>query len=160
MKEHGVYKFVEKKSGEIIYIGKSNKSIDNRIFAHLAGKGIDEKFKKYKNKCEIYIALLPNSVETDIIERCLINKYKPELNIVDKQEGVSGYISINEPQWELWDIDKKKEERKKNKDPFIQLLYHLSKDDIGSMLEIIKEEEIIYKKLVEIKNNNLLFKYN
>ena len=97
-KEHGVYKFVEKKTGKIIYIGKSNTSIDNRIFAHLAGKGIDEKFKKYKNKCDIFTAILPNSVETDIVDRCLINKYKNYPLIVKGGRKWTNYLK----RWERY----------------------------------------------------------
>lgn len=140
-KEHGVYKFVEKKTGKIIYIGKSNTSIDNRIFAHLAGKGIDEKFKKYKNKCDIFTAILPNSVETDIVERCLINKYKPELNVVDNQDGLSNYIQITELRWEIWDIKKKKEQRNISRDPFYNMIQALTADDIAEMLLAIQLEE-------------------
>lgn len=157
-KEYGVYKFVEKKSGRIIYIGKSNVSLDNRIFAHLAGKGIDEKFKKYKNKCEIYTAILPNSVEADIVEKCLINKYKPELNVVDKQEGLSEYIKIKELKWEAWDIKKKKEQRKKSRDPFINMIQALSADDIANMLFAIQCEEIVNNELKVLREKPIIEK--
>lgn len=114
-KEHGVYKFVEKESGRIVYIGKSNSSIDNRIIAHLSGRGLDEKFRKYKGKCDIFTAILPNSVETDLIERALINEFKPELNVVDNLPGTSNLIKVDNIEWKAWQIptkQKPKEEKK------------------------------------------------
>lgn len=93
-KEHGLYKYVC--GGEIIYIGKSNSNIRNRIAAHKK----ESKFKPYLAKgCEIYICEFANSTETDIAERVLINQYKPILNGTDNTPGYSGLITIQEPNW-------------------------------------------------------------
>lgn len=99
MNEHGLYKFIERNSGEIIYIGKTNSSFKQRINSHLRGSGVDQKFLNYKDKCDIYIALLPNSTETDILEKVLINKYKPILNNIDNHLGISNYIQIGDINW-------------------------------------------------------------
>lgn len=93
MKQHGLYKYVY--NGEIIYIGKSNSNIDNRIKAHKS----ERKFRPYLQKAEIYVCDLPNSTETDILEKILINHYKPKLNGTDNFPGLSDSISFNEPSW-------------------------------------------------------------
>lgn len=98
-KHHGIYKFVRCDTNEIIYIGKTNNNLKSRVEDHLRGKGIDEKFNAYKGNYKIYVAFLPNSVETDIIERALINQYKPVLNGTDNQAGMSNLIQICEPDW-------------------------------------------------------------
>lgn len=116
IKEHGVYKFVEKDTKNIVYIGKTNSSFKQRIDAHIRATGGDEKFKEYVHKCDVYIAELPNSTETDLLERALINKYKPILNGTDNHKGMSDLIKISEPKWEKYitkikPIKKKKEKR-------------------------------------------------
>ncbi len=93
MKQHGLYKYVC--NGEIIYIGKSNSNIDNRIAAHKS----ERKFKPYLQKAEVYVCNLPNSTETDILEKVLINHYKPILNGTDNFPGISNIITFKEPNW-------------------------------------------------------------
>ena len=98
-KHHGLYKFVTCDTNEIIYIGKTNNNLKSRVKDHIRGKGVDEKFNAYKNNYKVYVSFLPNKVETDIMERALINKYKPVLNVVDKYDGLSNLIKVEEPQW-------------------------------------------------------------
>ena len=98
-KHHGLYKFVTCDTNEIIYIGKTNNNLKSRVADHIRGKGIDEKFNAYKGNYKVYVTFLPNTVETDILERALINKYKPVLNGTDNYEGISNLIQIEEPQW-------------------------------------------------------------
>lgn len=115
MNEHGLYKFVERDSGEIIYIGKTNSSFKNRIDAHIRATDADFKFKNYINKCDIYIAELPNRTETDLLERALINKYKPILNGTDNYKGMSTFIKVDEPKWVIYkDVRAKKISKNKN----------------------------------------------
>lgn len=98
-KHHGLYKFVTCDTNEIIYIGKTNNNLKSRVADHIRGKGIDEKFNAYKGNYKVYVTFLPNTVETDILERALINKYKPILNGTDNYEGMSNLIQVEEPQW-------------------------------------------------------------
>lgn len=98
-KQHGLYKYVTCDTNEIIYIGKTNNSFKSRIDDHGRGNGIDEKFNAYKGNYKVYIAHLPNATETDIVERALINKYKPILNGTDNHNGFSGLIEVKEPEW-------------------------------------------------------------
>lgn len=98
-KHHGLYKFVTCDTNETIYIGKSNNNLKSRVADHIRGKGIDEKFNAYKGNYKVYVTFLPNTAETDILERALINKYKPILNVTDNYEGMSNLIQVEEPQW-------------------------------------------------------------
>lgn len=94
-KRCGVYKYVC--NGEIIYVGKSDRSIDTRISDH----SHESKFKPFLNKCEIYYAWLPNPAFTTIFETFLINKYKPCLNYAMKYDETVPF-DISEPYWRLY----------------------------------------------------------
>ena len=87
---HFVYKYVF--NGEIIYIGKNNSKLEQRINQHK----YDEKFKPYCNS-KIYYIELANSVMSDIVESELIRRYKPKLNIAKMSEW-SG-LDFSEPEW-------------------------------------------------------------
>ena len=106
-KQHGVYKYVTIDTNEIIYIGKTNNSFRSRIDNHNRGYGIDEKFNAYKENYKVYIAHLSNATEADIVEKALINKYKPILNVNDNYEGFSSLIHVKEPKWQEYNLEKK-----------------------------------------------------
>lgn len=115
MKEHAIYKYI--KDGEIVYIGKTDNSLENRIECHKKEK----KFKKL-GKMEIKYFMVKNSTETDIYEKILINKYQPILNVVSKHDEHMD-IPIEEPEWMPYDEKKivksvkpkKKKSKKKKK---------------------------------------------
>lgn len=90
-----IYKYVLK--DEIIYIGKT-KNLDNRIYQH----SMEEKFKPHLKESVIFYFECANSVEMDLIERALINQYKPKLNVYDKHDGFSGNIIVKEPKWTIY----------------------------------------------------------
>lgn len=112
--KNGLYKYVC--DGEIIYIGKSDSNVLNRIRDHKK----EQKFKPYLEKgCEIYICELPNSTETLLVEKALINQYKPILNGSNNSPGFSSLIKISEPKWTKYDeneIKAKKAKQKNQKD--------------------------------------------
>lgn len=125
MKEHGLYKYVYNE--QIIYIGKSNSNIKNRINGHKR----ESKFRPYLDKAEIYVCKLPNSTETDLMEKALINRYKPILNVEFNRLGFSSLISVQEPKWEKYcdwlnskqiEAEKKAKEYKKIADNAIKIL--------------------------------------
>lgn len=87
MKGHYVYKYVNE-YGLIVYIGKCDKYLKSRIDSHQKDPYSDKK---------IFFARMANSVEADIMESLLINKYKPIYNEQKKSLGVS--ISFEEPEW-------------------------------------------------------------
>ncbi len=83
MTEYYVYRYTEKKTGEVVYVGKTDHSLSSRIRAHKK----EEAFKGYD--CFIDFIKLSNAVETDSIEKLLINYYKPVINIKDKVDGLT-----------------------------------------------------------------------
>lgn len=88
-----VYKYEYK--GEIIYIGKSDHSLMERINSHRK----DEKFQCYlNNELKIYYFPLPNPAFTTIYETYLINKYQPCLNDKMKYEDIL-FFNIPELEW-------------------------------------------------------------
>ena len=99
IKQHGLYKYVTTDTNEIIYIGKTNTSFESRISAHDRCMGDNAKFRNYIGKTKVFIAELPNKADTDILEKILINQYKPILNSMDNYDGFSGLIKVQEPEW-------------------------------------------------------------
>lgn len=89
-----VYKYVF--DNQIIYIGKNDTNLQERIIAHQR----EEKFKPYIES-DIYYIEVKNKAESSGLEKLLINKYKPLLNIVDKYETTSD-IQFEEPEWNLF----------------------------------------------------------
>lgn len=61
----------------------------------------------------MYIAHLPNATETDIVERALINKYKPILNVIDNYDGFSSLVHVEEPKWQEYNFKKNTEKKEK-----------------------------------------------
>lgn len=119
-----VYKYVYQ--NKIIYIGKTDSSLEARIYGHSK----EDKFKPYLTDCEIYYIALRNSVETSVIEKILINKYRPILNIADKTDSELPVI-YNDAGWLLYkpttDMDKETDiskYRKNNKlTPYREEIY-------------------------------------
>lgn len=83
IKEYCVYRYRIIDTNEVIYIGKTDANLKNRIDAHAK----EEKFIPYLGECCIDYIILKNKTETDIIEKYYINKYKPVLNEKDKLSG-------------------------------------------------------------------------
>lgn len=137
----GIYKYIDKDTDEIVYIGKSNDSITARINAHKA----EEKFKEYIDSCDIYYIELPNAVEIDLLERALINKYKPILNDTDNLEGFSSLIQINEPDWVKYE---KGTNKKKDKDTKIYS-FHLSVQAINYVRDYAYTNRLTIRKAME-----------
>lgn len=95
-KEYCVYRYVEDATGKVIYVGKTNCSLRARITAHRYEK-------EFQNAGDFHVEYinLSNSVETDCVEKFLINKWKPVLNTKDNISGISNIISseLNEIDW-------------------------------------------------------------
>lgn len=92
--EHYVYRYVLNDTQEIIYIGKTDASLKQRIDAHLT----EPKFQPYLGRWRVEFIELANSVETDIIEKYLINTLKPAINEKDCVAGVTN-MAIELPEW-------------------------------------------------------------
>ena len=107
MKEHAIYKYV--KDGEIVYIGKTDSSLESRIKSHRK----EQKFIKMGNMSIQYFHL-KNSTETDIYEKVLINRYQPVLNDVHRNEEYTD-IKLTEPEWLPYKEKEVLEDDKKDK---------------------------------------------
>lgn len=104
MNEYYVYRYTDKALKEVVYIGKTDHSLRSRILAHKK----EAAFKKFN--CDIDFVRLANSVETDSVEKLLINYYKPAINIKDKTKGLTeGLILplLNWTPYELYQAKKK-----------------------------------------------------
>ncbi|WP_303835195.1 GIY-YIG nuclease family protein [Ruminococcus flavefaciens] len=130
----GIYKYVY--NDEIIYIGKSDNSILNRVNAHVK----EAKFKPYLEKAVIYYTECKNRAHTHILETFLINKYKPILNDSLKYEEDLDF-DIPEPEWHLLSELKEVEETVKQvKKPGIKW-YENRVNDIEVLKRKIKNLE-------------------
>lgn len=92
-REHGVYRYLTK-DNQYLYVGKTDRSIRSRIVAHK----IEPKFQNLPEYKVEYV-ILSNAVESDCIEKFLINKYKPILNDKDKVSGLTADINIENLKW-------------------------------------------------------------
>ena len=93
--EHYVYKFVY--NNEILYIGKIDSNLQQRICTHFSSG----KFDEYKG-VEVYCEKLNNSLDTKYMEVLLINKYKPILNKAEKSKDKLSF-DFDEPTWEKYE---------------------------------------------------------
>ena len=112
-KEYCIYKYVSLEDGSVLYIGKTDSSLKQRIDSHAK----EEKFFPYLGNWEIFYFRLSNRVETDIVEKYLINQLKPVLNEKDMEEGLS-LSGLKLPKWEPY--SKYESERKKDGEEFMK----------------------------------------
>ena len=91
--EYYVYRYTEKASGRVVYIGKTNCSLKARVDAHRR----EEWFSPYD--CDVDCVRLSNAVETDSIEKFLINFYKPVINLKDKIPFQTKEINLQGLEW-------------------------------------------------------------
>ena len=103
---HYVYKYVY--DGEIVYIGKNDTNLKNRINQHK----LENRFKPYL-KSDIYYIELANATMSDVVESELIRRYKPKLNVA-KMSDWSG-LKFVEPEWKLFKPVRKKTSIKQTK---------------------------------------------
>lgn len=92
--EYYVYRYIWLENREIVYVGKTDASLKQRIDAHEK----EEKFQPYRGAWKIEYVELSNRVETDIVEKYLINLWKPVLNEKDCVPGLAS-ICMQIPQW-------------------------------------------------------------
>lgn len=95
-REFYVYRYTDKLTNQVVYIGKTNCSLKARINAHKR----EESFAPYN--CDIDFIKLSNEVETDSIEKFLINYYKPCINLKDKVPFLTKSIKMDGLIWESY----------------------------------------------------------
>jgi len=136
-----VYKYVNK-DGAIVYIGKS-KTIAQRIKQHSSYKGIDEKFKKYKN-ADIYLHRCNTEHEMDALEIILIERYKPELNVSAKTNNVLSFAFEPELEWIKYDKLKTTVSKKKAKKEISSGIMIKSEKGVQKFLDLIHDWHTLY----------------
>ena len=109
-REHYVYKYTNLLTGRIVYIGKTNCSLKARIDAHKR----EASFLAYS---DLYVEFtcLSNEVETDSVEKLLINYYKPRLNTKDKVAKVTEGLALPNLAWHPYEVYLKELETNKFK---------------------------------------------
>lgn len=156
-----VYKYVC--NGEIIYIGKTDSSLKNRVKCHAR----EEKFQQYLSQCQVFYMVANNFLETDVYEKILINKYQPILNEQNKIGKKISRVSIQE-KWELYKDniwkDNIDQEEMKSFLEFYQEYINNNKikinmeEDIFSIIDsYIKEEKKRLFDKKQAKERNLLY---
>ena len=110
---HYVYKYVF--NGEIIYIGKCDSDLDQRLGQHgKSGDNIDKKYWDDINASDIYYCTLANATMSDVVESELINSHKPKCNTA-KMSDWDG-LKLPEPNWKKYYKPEKVPFVKKEKD--------------------------------------------
>lgn len=94
--QYCIYRYIDKKTKEILYVGKTDTSLENRINQHQS----ETKFKNIDAEVE-YIEL-KNNMETRFYEFYFINKWKPVLNTADKYEDELDCDIIHNFEWKLY----------------------------------------------------------
>lgn len=135
---HYVYKYVY--NGEIIYIGKNDTILENRINQHK----LEDKFKPFL-KADIYYIELANSIMSDVVESELIRRYKPKLNVA-KMSDWSG-LEFVEPEWKLFIPNQQIQNNKKVK-------YEIKKFIVPEYDNHIQNLQYIYKNKDKVIVNN------
>lgn len=137
---HYVYKYVF--NGEIIYIGKCDSDLDQRLGQHgKFGDNIDKKYWDDINASDIYYCTLANATMSDVVESELINRYKPKCNTA-KISNWDG-LKLPEPKWKKYNKPKKilfarkKRDLLKNRTYMIEIL-RLFDSLGGKKIKIIK----------------------
>jgi len=111
--KHYIYKYVNKNS-EIIYIGKSDAKVTNRLNQHgKHGDNLPSEAWDEINNSKIYRFECVDSVMSDYYESEMIRRHKPKWNR-SKTKDWKGFPFLQEPEWELY----LKEEKKKTDTPF------------------------------------------
>lgn len=134
-REFYVYKYTDLLTGKVVYIGKTNCSLKARIDAHKR----EASFLAYS---DLYIEFttLKNEVETDAVEKLLINYYKPAINIKDKVLHLTEGLNLPDLEWQpyrvyLQEIEKNKTQKKEIVKQYAQLDTEFLYDCLGADAE-------------------------
>lgn len=97
-----IYRYVDQRDDQIIYVGKTKRNLRDRIIEHEN----EMKFLPYLNTVKIQYYTLASHVEMDIHEKYWIHVEQPKLNIVDRyatEAAVSLSVQLQEIQWRDYD---------------------------------------------------------
>lgn len=84
-----------------LYVGKTDANLRNRIRTHdtLESDNIDRKHLNLLLESTVYYIELSSSHQTDYVEKLLIDKYKPYLNIKCKDDNPCAVYDFSLPPW-------------------------------------------------------------
>lgn len=101
---HYVYRYIHP-DYPWLYVGKTDDDLTKRIKTHqtCSTDNIERRYLDLLNESSIYYIELNSSVQTDYVEKMLIDKYKPFLNKKDKN-GATCEIGITLPKWKKFNI--------------------------------------------------------
>lgn len=94
-----IYRF-KNKHDEVIYIGYTGQTLDQRIGQHFSEKGHLDK-QCYNSVCLIEYQKYKTKSDAQIMEVVEINRYKPIYNKLNKQND-SMTLDIKENEWKLY----------------------------------------------------------
>lgn len=145
--EYYVYRYIEKSTGKIVYIGKTQRlSVTDRLKQHK-----DDNVGKWTATHDYYIdfIILPTEEDMNYLESYLIRQLRPELNIMLINSGAPPFsLNIPESSWiKLDDYYKNKEKIKE-----------LPKTLISNNIIAINESNRIFNSNVDKFIKNLLHK--
>ncbi len=138
VKEMGVYKIVLRETNKIIYIGKTKSNFRKRIAKHYKAMNEDRKFEPYiKLGCDVYIYHMDNPTQVDIMEKALIDKYKPLLNCAYNEMGSHPAIHVDELEWEKYDYSENDKVKYILSDYISRMIFEIN----GVVIEITGHDE-------------------
>ena len=71
-------------NNNVIYVGKSQRCINNRVINHKKNKDFDDVY---------FIHITPYSANIDIAEYVYINVFNPKYNVIDKKHEYKEYLT-------------------------------------------------------------------
>lgn len=102
-KTYFIYRYVDSRTSEILYIGKTERNLKLRILEHES----ESKFVSYLPYTKIQYYRLNSHVQMDIHEKYWIHTLQPKLNVVDKYENESDIpmdVRIHHVHWLDYDV--------------------------------------------------------
>lgn len=146
MQKYYVYRYIDKKSKEIVYIGKTEQLfVENRLNQH-----IDDNIGKYmkNNECTIEFITLPRKEDMDYIESYLIRKMTPICNTI-LVNATAPPFEINIPE-SLWkNVDEYLEEQKNKNEKIKKMTTTTIQNNLMQMQELALQKENKVKKMIE-----------
>lgn len=105
---HFVYLFVDKITGEKLYIGKNDTDLVSRVYAHgHSGDNVDPSGWDELNKADVYYIQTINRNMSDVIESEMCIRYHPKYN-TEKMSLWDSALEFN-PQWKPLPRDTKEQ---------------------------------------------------
>ena len=105
-----IYRFKDIR-GDVTYIGKTCRKLDDRMGEHFGGKGHLPN-SCYNNVAKIEYMTVKTDADALLVEVYLINKYRPLYNKQNKSNHIGQTINLNiEENWETYRVFKNEVEK-------------------------------------------------